>query len=121
MSNGVGYKHPPIEMRFQKGKSGNPRGRPKDQSKELSAIAAKILERKIPITINGKRVRVSYRQAFMEVLARKALGGDIKAMEYLFGQCPAEAQNELIKFTLSLGDGVPDATGTRLIRSNNKE
>ena len=47
----VGYGRPPRQTRFHKGRSGNPRGRPK-QSKGLATMARRILNEKIVIKGN---------------------------------------------------------------------
>jgi Family of unknown function (DUF5681) len=54
------YREPPIETRFKKGQSGNPRGRP---AKNLAALLAAALNEKVTVTENGKRRQVTANSA----------------------------------------------------------
>lgn len=73
----VGYGNPPKAQRFQKGQSGNPKGRPKGSG--IRSALDKVLERKVPITIDGKRRKVPVTEAIVTQLVHKALGGDAAA------------------------------------------
>jgi hypothetical protein len=76
----VGYKKPPERTRFQKGKSGNPRGRPAG-SKNLATILAKALDEKVMVVENGKRRRVSKREAIITQLVNRSAQADLKAAQ----------------------------------------
>jgi hypothetical protein len=66
----VGYKHPPKTAQFQKGKSGNPRGRPK-HTRNLKTDLAEELSSRISITVQGKVATVSKQKAvIMASIAR---------------------------------------------------
>ena len=78
----VGYKKPPRSSRFQKGVSGNPKGRPKD-SKNLSSIMEKLLDQPVAIVIDGVKKEVSGREAIATRIFQKALSGDAKSIEIL--------------------------------------
>ncbi|MEW9921835.1 DUF5681 domain-containing protein [Marimonas sp. MJW-29] len=78
----VGYGKPPEAGRFQKGKSGNPKGRPKG-TRNLSTDIRKVLAAKVSITENGKPRKVSTQFATLMRLREKALKGDPRAMERL--------------------------------------
>ena len=74
----VGYGRPPAHMRFQSGRSGNPKGHPKG-SKNFSTLLAEELTQPITLTENGKRKRMSKQQALVKQLTNKALSNDLKA------------------------------------------
>jgi hypothetical protein len=75
----VGYGRPPRSTQFQKGISGNPKGRPKkvrDFDHEL------LRESRTPITLNenGSRRRISKHEAAIKQLINKAISGNIPAL-----------------------------------------
>ena len=93
----VGYGKPPVKTRFQKGKSGNPSGRPKrkNQPEKLDFLKALIAELKSPVTITeaGNKKKV----AKLQLLAKALVAGALKdkaMMKYLLNliqEIPAEA------------------------------
>jgi hypothetical protein len=80
----VGYGKPPRHTQFKPGCSGNPRGRPKD-SKNLSTLLHEALNEPVVVTENGRRRKVSKRQAVIKQLVNRSAQGDLKAMQMLFG------------------------------------
>src|ERR1700675_493615 len=81
----VGYGKPRQHARFHKGQSGNPRGRPKG-SRNLSTLMAKALNEPVVISENGKRKRITTREAVLKQLVNKATSGDPKAIQLLLGE-----------------------------------
>ena len=75
----IGYKQPPVHSRFQKGQSGNPRGRPKKMPDFLED-AADILSAPVTGHTNGKEITLPAMQAMFRSLCRKALKGDKAAL-----------------------------------------
>jgi Family of unknown function (DUF5681) len=75
----VGYGRPPVSTRFPKGKSGNPRGRPKG-AKNLTTLLAEELNRKIAIREGDVTRRVTKREAMVKRICESALKGDHKAL-----------------------------------------
>jgi hypothetical protein len=78
----VGYGQPPVETRFEKGQSGNPRGRPKG-SKNLSTLLREELEVKISLEIDGKKQRVSRGKVIVKTWVHQAMKGNHKAREQI--------------------------------------
>ena len=74
----VGYRKPPKQTQFKKGKSGNPRGRPKG-SLNLSTDLAAELSEQITLREGGRSRRVSKQRALIKSLLAKALQGDVRA------------------------------------------
>ena len=75
----VGYQRPPVHSRFQKGQSGNPRGRPKKKP-DFFEDAAEILGTPVTGQAKGKAITLSVAQAVFRTLCRKALKGDNRAL-----------------------------------------
>ena len=78
-----GYKNPPKHTRFQKGRSGNPAGRPKGSKNTLKLLDA-VLEQKIKIQQEGKTISITKKQAMLMQLVNAAVKGEIKAIAALF-------------------------------------
>lgn len=78
----VGYGKPPHHTRFKPGCSGNPRGRPKD-AKNLSTLVHEALNEQVVVAENGRRRKVSKRQAIIKQLINRSAQGDLKAMQML--------------------------------------
>ena len=74
----VGYGRPPTAMRFKPGHSGNPKGRPKG-SKNFSTHFEEELSQQVTLVENGKRRRMTKRQALAKQLTNKALSNDARA------------------------------------------
>ncbi|MEQ6248951.1 DUF5681 domain-containing protein [Sulfitobacter sp. HNIBRBA3233] len=78
----VGYGKPPTASRFQKGKSGNPKGRPKG-AKGLIASLNRELEAKIMVREGDHSVYISKAEAGAKRLVELALKGDMAALRML--------------------------------------
>ena len=74
----VGYCRAPEKDRFQPGKSGNPKGRPKG-SKSLKTIYRSAFEKSVAIKIDGKPTNMMPKEIAMHRQAHKAMEGDHKA------------------------------------------
>ena len=72
-----GYGKPPTATRFKKGRSGNPKGRPKNRHKSIPYDA--VLGQMVTIREDGRERRVTAAEAFLLQLTQKALAGDSAA------------------------------------------
>ena len=94
----VGYGKPPTKTKFQKGKSGNPHGRPKrtyGHEEPLDFQTELIAELKSPMTINeaGNKKEVAKLQAIVKAVVARAFQ-DKAMMKYLLNwieKLPKEA------------------------------
>ena len=80
-------------MAWQKGQSGNPNGRPKIS---LTEEIKRNLSQEVTLT-DGKKVKVC--EAVIQALVRKAVKGDLKAIDMLLdrndGKCPDILQADI--------------------------
>jgi hypothetical protein len=71
----VGYRRPPASTRYPKGRSGNPKGRPKGRYNGPPYDA--ILGQKVTIKEDGSERRVTAAEAFLLYMTKRALDGDV--------------------------------------------
>ena len=74
VSAGAGYKRPPAASRFTKGRSGNPKGRPRGRHREVPYHS--VLGQMVTVREDGRERRVTAAEAFLLQLTRKGLMGD---------------------------------------------
>lgn len=74
---GVGFGKPPVSTRFQKGRSGNPKGRPRNRHREIPYDA--VLGQMVTIREDGRERRVTAAEAFLLQLTQKGMAGDSAA------------------------------------------
>jgi Family of unknown function (DUF5681) len=78
----VGYGKPPKARQFKRGKSGNPKGRPKGSLNLATDLTAELGEH-ITVREDGRPRKVSKQRALIKSLMAKALQGDVRAMTSL--------------------------------------
>jgi hypothetical protein len=78
----IGYGKPPKRTRFKPGESGNPKGRPKG-TKNLKTDLVEELSERVPITENGRPLKVSKQRLMVKALTAKAVKGDTRAASIL--------------------------------------
>ncbi|HEX8415947.1 MAG TPA: DUF5681 domain-containing protein [Sphingomicrobium sp.] len=79
----AGYRKPPAAHRFKKGKSGNPRGRPKKVAPLVQTNDRLIMLRLDAETVEIDGVPTSKREVELRILQAKALKGDLRAIRML--------------------------------------
>lgn len=75
----VGYGRPPVDKQFKPGQSGNSKGRPKGR-KNTMTILQEILDSKVTVTENDKKIKMSRRSIMLTQGVNKAMKGDIRAI-----------------------------------------
>jgi len=77
----VGYGKPPRHSRFRTGEpSANPRGRPR---KNMTALLVEGLNKKVTVTENGRRRKVTLREAITSQLINQSASADLRATKML--------------------------------------
>ena len=74
----VGYGKPPKAKQFKRGRSGNPKGRPKGSLNLATDLTAELGEH-ITVREDGRSRKVSKQRALIKSLMAKALQGDVRA------------------------------------------
>ncbi len=78
MSEGTGYKRPPVASRWKKGQSGNPSGRKRGTLNLRTDLIAE-LEEVIQINEGGSARRITKQRALLKSLAARGIQGDARA------------------------------------------
>ncbi len=78
----IGYGKPPRNARFQKGRSGNPKGRPRG-SRNASTLLDEALKERVIVSENGRRKKITKLEAILTQLVNRAAGGDHRATQLL--------------------------------------
>jgi hypothetical protein len=81
-SNAIGYGKPPRRTQFVRGRSGNPKGRPKG-FQNFVTLLHKIGRQRVRVTENGGSRYITKFEATMLQLMNKATSGDLKAIRDL--------------------------------------
>ena len=77
----VGYGKPPRHSRFKKGQpTANPRGRPR---KDMAGLLFEGLNKKVVVTENGRRRRITLREAITRQLINQSASADLRATKML--------------------------------------
>jgi len=111
----VGYGRPPKHSRFQKGRSGNPKGRPKGAS-GIMATMKRELARSITVQEGDRKVRMTMEEALTKRILQLGSKGNIQAlkmvveMEAAYGQRPAHDSGSIAE-----PDG-PDRTDDAILQ-----
>lgn len=79
----VGYANPPRKHQFPKGRSGNPKGRPKRPVLSADQIIANVLKRPIIIHNDGRETAISFAELLVRTLVKRSLEGDIASANAL--------------------------------------
>jgi hypothetical protein len=78
----VGHGKPPKNTQFQKGRSGNPKGRPRG-TRNVATVLERTLRELVVINENGKRKTITKMQAAVKQLVNQAASGDLAAVRQL--------------------------------------
>jgi hypothetical protein len=77
----VGYKKPPQSTRFKKGRSGNPKGRPKNAKNTTpTELLDQYLSTQVTVAENGEKKTMTLLEALQRRLVTAALKGEPYAM-----------------------------------------
>src|SRR6516162_8115652 len=78
----IGYGKPPRGAGFKEGQSGNPRGRPPG-AKNLTTLLNDALNETVTITENGRRHKITKREAVIKQLVNKSASAEARSLKIL--------------------------------------
>ena len=102
-----GYKNPPVEHQFKRGKSGNPKGRPRKKTKQhsdpgLDLIASlyRELRKSVFVQENGKHREIIKLDAFSAQLVAQSVNGKPSQQKMLLSLLTLDRHEETEQQTL---------------------
>ena len=102
-----GYKNPPVEHQFKKGKSGNPKGRPRKKTKQhsdpgldLIVSVHRELRKSVFVQENGKHREITKLDAFSAQLVAQSVNGKPSQQKMLLGLLTLDRHEETEQQTL---------------------
>ena len=102
-----GYKNPPTEHQFKKGKSGNPKGRPRkkkqsssDPGLDLIASVHRELRKSVFVQENGKHREITKLDAFSAQLVAQSVNGKPSQQKMLLSLLTLHKHEETEQQTL---------------------
>lgn len=102
-----GYKNPPVEHQFKRGKSGNPKGRPRKKTKQhsdpgLDLIASlyRELRKSVFVQENGKHREITKLDAFSAQLVAQSVNGKPSQQKMLLSLLTLDRHEETEQQTL---------------------
>lgn len=100
----VGYGRPPKGTRFKPGRSGNPRGRPKEVKTVDDALRKRLFQ-KVTAQENGRKTRITVLEVIVTKIVNAAAQGDSRSIALLLKQMPRlQAASEAAE----AGEGSPE-------------
>ena len=100
----AGGRQPPTKHQFIKGRSGNPRGRPKG-SQNLKTLVGRAIDKKYPALVDRKRINL--REAIIVAVVQKALKGSLKHAMWIFEHDAAQQAATPGRIVIELDMGSP--------------
>jgi hypothetical protein len=90
-----GYRNPPKNTQFKKGRSGYPKGRPRQAERQVSAgyLFRKVAREQVPIEVDGRRDSMSRWGAYVRQIYTMALNknnGAARLLDQLRRQFPGD-------------------------------
>ena len=79
----VGYKRPPAEHQFKKGNKPRGSGR-RRESKNFETIIGDLLEGKVPVLDNGRKIRMTRKEALLHKAFARAFSGNMNDLVRFF-------------------------------------
>ena len=102
-----GYKNPPVEHQFKKGKSGNPKGRPRKKTKQhsdpgldLIVSVHRELRKSVFVQENGKHREITKLDAFSAQLVAQSVNGKPSQQKMLLSLLTQDRHEETEQQTL---------------------
>ena len=103
----LGYKNPPVEHQFKKGKSGNPKGRPRKKTKQhsdpgldLIVSVHRELRKSVFVQENGKHREITKLDAFSAQLVAQSVNGKPSQQKMLLSLLTLDRHEETEQQTL---------------------